>query len=350
MALVAAALLGVACSGGSTGDEGAETTTTSTIPTTTTTIPIDPEADEAAARAALLTADDMPGWSELDDDGAEDDAGSGEGEGQGEGKGKKAGTFFDRLAECAGVAAPPVAHAAASNPGFRSPRGEMVVADVGFTADPDEATALLDLFRHEEMPDCYARLYRERMVENRDARGLAGEIGTPVFQETPVDALGDDVFAFRVTTPTGPPDPRPEQIVDWVFVQVGRVNVSIAFVGAGEPFDAPEIARLTQIVVDRIPLEPRWAASSPSHRSADMGHPLSTADALSPFARPPRPSPSERRTHRHRSRPRRGGAWPGRSGRPGWRRRRTGGRSPGTRSGLPRPGPRSAVPCSRPGR
>lgn len=252
MTLLAAALLGVACSGGSSGDEGAGTTTA--VPTTTTTtIPIDPEADEVAARAALLTTDDMPGWRELDDDGAEDDDGAGEDKGKEGG----AGTFFDRLADCAGVTAPPVAHAVASNPGFRSLRGEIVISNVGFNADPDEAAALLDLFRHEAMPDCYARVYRERMVENRDARGLAGEIGTPLFQETPIDALGDDAFAFRVTTPTGPPDPSPEQIVDWVFVRVGRVKVSMAFVGAREPFDAPEIARLTQLVVNRIPPEPR---------------------------------------------------------------------------------------------
>lgn len=261
---VAAALLGVACSGGSAGDgpsgEGAGTTsipTATTGPTTTTTtIPIDPEADAAAARAALLTADDMPGWRELADDGAD----------EGDGKG---GSFFDRLADCAGVAAPPVARASARNPGFRSPRGEVVIANVGFTADPDEAAALVDFIRHEEMPDCYARVYRERMVENRDARGLAGEIGTPVFEPTPVDALGDDAFAFRVTTPTGPPDPRPEQIVDWVFVQVGRVNVSMAFIGAGEPFDAPEIARLTRIVVDRIPPEPTGTTPPPSPHRAD---------------------------------------------------------------------------------
>lgn len=253
--LVVATLLGVACSGGSSSDERAETTTTSTtttttIPTTTTTIPIDPEADEAAAQAALLTASDMPGWSELEnEDDAEDGSGSGSGQ-EGE-----AGTFFDQLADCAGVAPPPVAHATARNPGFRSPRGEVVFSNVGFTAGPDEAAALLDFFRHEAMPDCYVRIYREGMIEGRDARGLAGEIGTPRFKETRFDALGDDVVGFRITTPTGPPEPRPEQIVDWVFVQVGRVNVTMAFIGAGEPFDAPEMVRLTQIVVDRLPPE-----------------------------------------------------------------------------------------------
>lgn len=67
--------------------------------------------------------------------------------------------------------------------------------------------------------------------------------------------MGDDSAAFRLTVPLASQGVDVDLTIDVVMVRVGRAGITTTFQSTFSPFDSAEAARLTQLVVDRIPAD-----------------------------------------------------------------------------------------------
>lgn len=130
-----------------------------------------------------------------------------------------------------------------------------------FTPTPEDAIEALALRRGPESSSCYADTVGA-LIEDAVANPPEGEerpdnleLGDPTFNEMSFGAFGDESIAFRVTIPLSVDGFDVDVYIDIVNVRVGRVVLTTTFQSVLSPFDTEEAARLTGIVVDRVPAD-----------------------------------------------------------------------------------------------
>ncbi len=203
-------------------------------------------ADEAAAATMVLMLADFPaGWESTppEEENPDDDR------------------FDAELAECLGVDLSVIQgnNPKAESPTFTSPNDEEVTSEVTFTATPEDAIEALAVRRGPEALSCYEDTIGAQ-IEDAVANPPEGEetpdnleLGDPTINEMSFGAFGDESIAFRVTIPLSADGFNVDLYIDVVNVRVGRVGVTTTFQSVLSPFDTEEAARLTGIVVDRVP-------------------------------------------------------------------------------------------------
>jgi hypothetical protein len=243
--LAATGLLAAGCS-----DDGGDTATSSTATTSDseTTANEDDgrtqaelDADEEAARSALLVLDDFPpGWeaAEPDPDNDNDDVQEG-------------------LADCLDVDVEMFANdnnPSAESPAFTSPNDDEVSSEVTYTASIENATRTVAILKDPDTPGCYAQALKAYLLRAAVEGDLPDEVeyGDPTFNPLSFPTLGDESVAFRMTFPVSARGLDVDVYIDLAFVRVGRVGVTTTFQSQFSPFDTDEAARLTETVVDRI--------------------------------------------------------------------------------------------------
>jgi hypothetical protein len=203
----------------------------------------DASGDEAAAEAALLTIDDFPdGWqaapSESDEE-AQDE-------------------FNAELALCLDVD-PAILdrdNPSAESDDFTSPEGQTVKSEVALTPSAEQAIEVIEILEDERTPECYGEGLSRVLEENLAEIGQDDlEMGEPVFERVEIPSLGDDAVGFQVTIPLAAAGQELELVLDLWAVRVGRAGITMTFQSPAGPFPAEEAARLTRLVIDRLPID-----------------------------------------------------------------------------------------------
>jgi hypothetical protein len=199
--------------------------------------------DEAAAEAALLTIDDFPtGWqaapSETDEE-AQDE-------------------FNAELAVCLDVD-PAILdrdNPSAESDDFTSPDGQTVNSEVALTPSAEQAIEVVEILEDERTPECYGEGLSRVLEENLAEIGQDDlEMGEPAFERVEIPSLGDDAVGFQVTIPLAAAGQELELVLDLWAVRVGRAGITMTFQSPAGPFPAEEAARLTRLVIDRLPID-----------------------------------------------------------------------------------------------
>jgi hypothetical protein len=196
-------------------------------------------ADEEAAQAAILTADDVPeDFSEVavpDPDTQEDPE------------------MLEELAECLDEDPEQFGD---DNPGaesaFSSPDGQEVSSEVRYLPSADEAETRMEIFQNEDTPQCFQQVI-DGLIENMI--GAAGEdvgVDDISVERLDVPEMGDESDGLEVSFTLSGQGQELTFYLDLILVRVDRAGVSMAFQGLGEPFPSDLAEELTQTVVDRV--------------------------------------------------------------------------------------------------
>lgn len=205
--------------------------------TVAATVAVDPEADQAAADAALLLLSDFePGWSEVP---RSDD--------------ETAARVGRDIAECAGSDEDEVMDfggAKAKSGDFTSPGGDSVNNSVAVAPSLDAAAERMAVFESADFATCIHDVYEDAMKSAFDDIGATlDELTVAKLNVTPV---GDKTVALRVTV-SGTKDGVSEDLyTDTVLVQSGRMVTSVNFQSSFTPFDIDETERIVGLVASRM--------------------------------------------------------------------------------------------------
>lgn len=234
MALLSCALLLAAC--GDDSDSSADATTTSTTATTTTEP--DPDAgDQAIAEAGLLQLSDFPaGWEEQPPE--EEDVDDTESK--------------QRIADCIGVDHDRIYgdEDEAESPTFSSPDGAEVSNSAAVEASEDEAVFVFDTLSSDDAIGCISEEFQSFIAETAATEGV--EIGEASLNRVSAPDVGDSSAAYRVTLPVEAQGQSVEVFVDIVVARVGRGGVTVQALNLFEPFDSEQLAKYTEIAVERL--------------------------------------------------------------------------------------------------
>jgi hypothetical protein len=202
---------------------------------------VDREHEQAVARSALLTLDDLPpGWEALPADDLEDQD-----------------ELAADLARCLDVNEEEFHrdNPKATSPTFTSLQGEQVTAEVTVTRSPADAGRAFEILGSDAAPGCYADAIETLIAGNLAASEDVPddlEIGHPTINRISFDSLGDESMAFRVTIPISVETLDVDVSMVVVLVRVGRVGIETTFLSQLSAFDIDEAERLTELVVDRV--------------------------------------------------------------------------------------------------
>lgn len=233
MALLSCALLLAAC--GDDSDSSADGTTTSTTAATTT----EPDAgeDQAIAEAGLLELSDFPaGWEEQPAD--EEDIDDTESK--------------QRIADCIGVEYDRIYgdDDEAESPTFTSPEGAEVSNSAGVEASEDEAVFVFETLSSDDAIGCISEEFQSFIAETAATEGV--EIGEASLNRVSPPDVGDASAAYRVTLPVEAQGQSVDVFVDIVVARVGRGGVTVQALNLFEPFDSGQLAKYTEIAVERL--------------------------------------------------------------------------------------------------
>jgi hypothetical protein len=230
------ATLGAGC--GEQGDDGNQAGSDEAA---TTTVPLDPQAEQAAAEAVVLSADDVPDMS-TGLAGGPAVAGRPE--------------RFDEVGDCLGTPLIEDGYADAHAPSYTSFADGTLAASAIFTPSVSDAEHLMDVVRMPETPGCYA----ESVSGEVDRSGPHpvhpdAEAGEPRAERRDFEEFGDDTAALRVVVSwTDGERPPVDIFLDIVYVRVGRVVIVTFF---ESPVDVdPTLSRyVIGRMIDRVPPE-----------------------------------------------------------------------------------------------
>lgn len=205
-------------------------------------------ADQEAAKAIVLTLDDLEaGWESTPPDEETDND-----------KEMKAD-----LADCLGID-PDVMdpdNPSADSPDFTSPNDEEVSASVSYTPSIEAAEQAVELLRDEDLPSCFAQALKTAIMDNllNPPEGEAPpddlEVGEPTFNPISFGDLGDETVAYRATIPLSSSGIDVDVYFDIVAVRVGRVGIEATFQSTFSPFSTDEAERLVEVMIDRVPAD-----------------------------------------------------------------------------------------------
>lgn len=218
-----------------TSADDAETTTTST-----TAAPDDAAStgdDQSIAESALLQLSDFPdGWQEQPPD--EDEVDDTESQ--------------QRIADCIGVDYERIygEDADADSPTFASPEGAEVSNSAGVEASEEEAAFAFETLSSDTAIDCIAQEFQNFLAERAPTDGV--EVGEVSINRMSFADQGEESAAYRVTVPLVANGQEVDVYVDIVVARVGRGGVTVQALSIFEPFPTEDLARYTEIAVDRL--------------------------------------------------------------------------------------------------
>ena len=199
----------------------------------------DVDADAAAAEAALLTLSDFPaGWSEAPDTADEE--------------------LREGTTECFGPDAVELRNgeAQASTSVFADPQDESRV-DQTVTVAPtlESAEAYMAAASADGVAECLTTVFRERLPEvlAGDEATQSVEVGEVVVGALNVGPIGEETFAYRITSPLTNQGLSVDVVLDFVSVRVGRSAAGINFVSQGDPQPIERITEYTTLAASRLP-------------------------------------------------------------------------------------------------
>lgn len=202
-------------------------------------------ADQEAAKAIVLTLDDLEaGWESTPPDEETDNDEE----------------IKADLADCLGID-PDVMdpdNPSADSPDFTS-ANEEVSASVSYTPSIEAAEQAVELLRDEDLPSCFAQALKTAITDAllNPPEGEAPpddlEVGEPTFNPISFGDLGDETVAYRATIPLSASGIDVDVYFDIVAVRVGRVGIEAQFQSTFSPFSTDEAERLVGIMIDRIP-------------------------------------------------------------------------------------------------
>lgn len=213
-------------------------------PTTATDNPSVAAADQAAASAALLVLADFPvGWSEVP---SEDDS---------EGGGSE-------INECLGLPGDfmDLSGPTAETGDFTDPDGDVTVSQsVGIATTVDEAVAATSVLARPDLPACLQSTFREsfdEMVTNpptpADSLPPGASIGEVTVARLNVRAAGEQIDAFRLTTPITVDGSTLSFYSDVVYVRSGRAVTAIQFASSFTPWATEDIDIWVELAASRL--------------------------------------------------------------------------------------------------
>ena len=231
------------------------------------------QADQAAAKAAVLTIDDFDGFKAF----AEPWQALGSGDDQAQGDDETAdaadeddpgGDILAEVAACLGVQGGLFGDddPQATSPTFQAPDSVIVPfvgTQVTYTAADENVVRGLDILRRDQAPRCLETVIEESLVAPGEEVPSDVEFGETTAEELTLTDLGDESVAFQVVTPVSPVQstgPALDEFGVDLFaelrvVRVGRVAITMFLQSQVAEFPSEEAERLTRLVVDRISAE-----------------------------------------------------------------------------------------------
>jgi hypothetical protein len=205
-----------------------------------------PDADQAAAEAALLTLDDFPpGWTEEPEE-----------------LNQLAIESRRRIAECAGgdgESLLDLGGALAATGSFRGPDDEAVEESVA-VVELAVAEDLMSRLGAPGVETCFAdstQEWIEAFIANPPdpseafpPDAVAGKVTATPLQLTPA---GDELVAYRIVVPITTQGLTIDIVVDAVAVRSGRSIAGLSFQSVLAPFPAADIDRYVGLAVERLP-------------------------------------------------------------------------------------------------
>jgi hypothetical protein len=199
------------------------------------------------AQDALLVLDDFPaGWTAVDEDEVtEQDL-----------------AYRRTVAECAGGTGDnllDLGEPRASSPDFVGPDDERVEQTVTIV-EPAVAEDFMARFAAAEVGTCFRDAVEVFVTENFEnpedpAESLPGDvtIDDVMVEALPLEPVGDEVVAYRVTLTMTITGVTVDAIVDIVAVRSGGSLSGLTFQSLFEPFPVEEVESLTALAVERLP-------------------------------------------------------------------------------------------------
>lgn len=217
------------------------------------------QADQEAAEAAVLTIDDFDAfeepWEAIPSEDGEDDGEEGAGD----------DNVLDQVATCLGVRSGlfgddnPEAGSAFQAPD--GPRQPFVTVQVTLAASGETMARAMDVLHRDQAPTCFGTVVEDNFIADDEEAPSDVRIGETLGGRLEAANLGDDVAAFRATTPTTPVDSEGQPLLDntidvladLTVLQAGRVGIAMLIQSRLEGLPSDQVEQLMQAVLDRLP-------------------------------------------------------------------------------------------------
>lgn len=160
-----------------------------------------------------------------------------------------------RIADCLGEDPEvlyPTDEPQSKSPTFTSPEDQEVSSEVDVAPTLDAASARFDALTSRRAGDCIGAELQRYLEEDDPFQGQPVAVGDVTIDRLPVDDVGEESTAFRVSVPLAAGGNEVAVHLDYVLARAGRALISVRASSLFEPFPADELQQLAGRVVDRI--------------------------------------------------------------------------------------------------